>query len=299
MLLLHPIAQAAYNSINDARTALAAFFGATPSPAALAAQLVTDSASLTPPGTVTAILSGLSTQATTLNGAQFNPTPVGSDGAVLKAFVIAAKSDIAAVQTGTWASMASARATYFATQTGANYDALKTAADAYRASAATTTMRNKLAEQASAPCAASDYAAAAPAIGAAASAAYTSFPAVVTATSNAISALPSLTSYSTAINQVTLPPLTVGTSARTAVQLGYNGRTTHLGGERVSTTAATWVTQAPAVNHYFCHTACLHAPQQTSSKMYALCKPTTPTQSLSCARFLTLRKRRLTAFRRR
>ncbi|KIZ01730.1 hypothetical protein MNEG_6234 [Monoraphidium neglectum] len=207
--LVHINTTAAYASVTAATSALTSFFASSPTPAALAATLSTTTASgLALPPTTTTIRSGLTAQGAALNAAQFDATPGGSDGALLKAWVTAAKADITAAAAN-FNPMATARATFFATPTGANYDALKAAVDTYAGAAATTTLESKLGEQGSAPSQASRYAAAAPPISAAAAAAYAALPAFVTAAGGAVSGMPALGGYASGIGAVALPALTL------------------------------------------------------------------------------------------
>ncbi|GBF87337.1 hypothetical protein Rsub_00048 [Raphidocelis subcapitata] len=206
---LTPDMQSAYDSVAAAQTGLASFFNSSPTPAALAADLSTSTAStLALPASTTTLASGLTSQSAALDAAQFDATPPGSDGATLKAWVAAAKAAITGA-VANYNALKSARDAYFAAPSDATYDAMANAATTYSGAAATTTMRNKLAEQATAPCAAANYVAPATAIAAAGAAAASALSPYVSAAATAVGGVPSLAGYATSLGAVALPAATV------------------------------------------------------------------------------------------
>jgi len=208
VLELTPDMQAAYDSASAAATSLVGFFNSTPSPTALATDLASTSASsFAMPATTTALSTNLAAQAAVLNGAQFDATPVGSDGDLIKTWVAASKAAITSA-TAAFNTMVSARDTYFATPSNANYDAMKTAADNYRTAPATAALVAKLGEQDSAPSAAANFVAPSTSVRLAGAAAYTGLNAYVGTAQAAITTAPALGTYASSLAAVTLPAST-------------------------------------------------------------------------------------------
>ena len=208
--------QAAYDAAAAANTSLAAYFGSSPTPAALAASLTgSTTGSLALPAGAAAIGTALAAQAAVLDGAQFDAA--AADGAALKAWVTQAKAGITAAAADFNAAVA-ARNDYFANPAdAARYTAMRNAATTFRGAAATSALRAKLGEQDSAPCAADNYAAPSASVKAAGAAAATGLAAFVAGAQAAIAGVPPLAGYATALGAVTLPAAAVFDGPSTAL----------------------------------------------------------------------------------